>query len=197
MFVSTLNETYCVQLSAVSLPYWIVVVEWTCSHVLVNNMGDVWLCLTHLQDKHCSNVLFFCHLLSPLFALTRFLILRPLEGGTDTHFSCFALPVIPFRQGFIYRSWSPFADLKMDFLPESLSEWLQEYRTQETHSSRKPSRSFSVNFSVKNNAHQMFLLSVGKASDLSFVDVSFTESFDRGPQTFALISDILHNSTCA
>lgn len=43
----------------------------------------------------------------------------------------------------------------------------------------------------------MFLLSAGKANDLSFVDVSFIESFERGLQTFALISHILHNAMCA
>lgn len=43
----------------------------------------------------------------------------------------------------------------------------------------------------------MFLLSARKAAALSFVDVSFIESFGLGLQTFALISHILHNAMCA
>lgn len=42
---------------------------------------------------------------------------------------------------------------------------------------KNPSCSSSVCCSDRNNAHQMFLLSAGKAVGLSFVDVSFIESF--------------------
>ena len=120
----------------------------------------------------------------------------PLGGDTGACVACLVFTFWCCYSSLRRCFWSPFANL--NWLPPSQAFVNGgRHRAEETHSIKKPSCSSCVWCSVRNNVLQMFLLSAGKAAGLSFVDVSFIQSFGWGLQTFALSSHILHNAMCA
>lgn len=109
--------------------------------------------------------------------------LWPLEGAPGTRINCHVI-----------HSWLPFAN--PNWLNSS-SYFVNGHCCRAEVTIKKPSYSSSARCLVGNNALQMLLLGTGRVAHLSFVDVSFIESFERRPLTFALISHILRNAVCA